>query len=179
MNRSMTYLLGPESMALIAGISTWVVTTRHNSGQGRDVDVLEAWAMWLPFVVVPLVFLTAFAPGARNWMWVGRAILLSYLALGLCGARLIQGFGMGAKGQDAAFLMILIFGTALISLGTSISGAWVLALQRPGFGVWMGKHQVLGGLLTLVAALPVGFILGLSSLAMVAIVAGVYSGLKR
>lgn len=117
MNRSLTYLLGPESIALVAGIGTWVVTARHTSGEGRDVDLLEACAMWLPFVVVPLVFLTAFAPGARNWIWVGRAILLSYLALGLCGARLIQGFGMGAKGQDAAFLMILIFGTALISVG--------------------------------------------------------------
>lgn len=179
MSRASTLLAGPELvLALITGAVFWFCA-RHNSGAGRDVLLCEKILMLLPLLVVPAAFATVFVPGARTWWWLARAVVFTYLILFVCAGRLIAGFGSGAKGQDAAFIMVLIFGTAAIAVGSAIAGAMILAETRPAFAAWFGARKVLGSFLTMVATLPIGFGLGLVATVGVTLFAFISSAFKR
>lgn len=178
MRRYLTYWIGPETVVLLLGIATFWICARHNSGQGRDVDLMEKMVMALPFVMVPVVFATVFVPGAKNWWWLGRAVGWTLAGMLILAGRLITGFGMGAKGQDVAFMMVMIFGIIGVSIAAAMTGAMVLAEVRPGFADWFRSRWILGSLLTLLAAVPIGVTLGLASTVVVVVYAGV-SSLKR
>lgn len=162
MNRQLTYLIGPESVLTVLGVLLFWFCARHNSGQGRDVELMEKIVWLLPFLVVPCVFATVFVPGAKSWWWLGRAIVLTFVVLLVCGSRVITGFGSGAKGQDAAFIIIITFGTVVVSLASAVAGAMILAATKPAFGEWFRLRPVLGSTLTALAALPIGVVLGLA-----------------
>ena len=178
MSRATSLLAGPELvLAAITGAVFWFCA-RHNSGEGRDVLLCERLLMLLPLLMVPAAFATVFFPDAKNWWWLGRAIVATYVLLFVCAARLIAGFGTGAKGQDAAFIIVLIFGTALIALGTAVAGAMILAETRPAFATWFGARRFLGSFLTVVAALPIGLGLGLVATVLVTVVASFATAFK-
>lgn len=178
MNRLPSLLAGPELvLAVLTGLVLWYCS-RHDSGVGRDVALMEKLVLLLPLLLVPPAFATILLPGAKNWWWLVRAIVFTYTLLFVCAGRGIAGFGEGAKGQDAAFLLVLIFGTILIALGTAVVGAWILAETRPAFAAWFGARKVLGSFLVLAATVPLAFGLGLVATLGVALGAGVYSALK-
>ena len=179
MNRPVSLLAGPELVLAILGALIFWVCARHNSGVGRDVDLMEKLVMMLPLLIVPPAFATILLPDAKTWWWLGRAVVFTYIVLLVCAGRLIAGFGEGAKGQDAAFILVLAFGTALIAVGSTVSGAMILAETKPAFGAWFGARKVLGTVLTALAVVPVGFGLGLAATMAVALVASVYSAVKR
>lgn len=179
MNQNMTYIIGPESVLAVFCAATFWFCSRHNSGTGRDVELMEKLVMLLPFVVVPVVFATIFVPGAKSWWWLGRAIVLTFAVLMICGGRLISGFGMGAKGQDAAFILIIAFGIVGVALATSISGAMILAEHRPGFADWFRARKIMGSILTLLMTLPIGVVLGVTVCLGIGVLGGLYSAFKR
>lgn len=160
MNRQLTYLVGPESVLTLLGLLIFWFCARHNSGERHDVDLLEKLVWLLPFIVVPCVFATVFVPGAKSWWWLGRAIVLTFVMLLVCGGKIVDGFGSGARGQDAALIIIATFGTVAVSLASAIAGAMILAANKPAFGEWFQARPVLGSMLTALAALPIGFVLG-------------------
>jgi hypothetical protein len=179
MNRSLTYVFGPEVVLLaFTGLTFWLCS-RYPSGEGRDVLIMEKCVMLLPFVMVPPVFATVFVPGAKNWWWLGRAIILTYAVMCICAGKFIGGFGTGAKGQDAGFIMVIGFGTVFIAIGAAIAGAMILAEARPAFGAWFKAHRVIGSILTLFAAVPIGFALGVTAMVGIGIFAGAYSSFRR
>src|SRR5262245_30843854 len=116
MNRQLTYLFGPETVLAVLTAAIFWFCARHNSGEGRDVNIMEQLVVMLPLFVVPLVFATVLVPGAKNWWWLGRAIVFTYIMLGICAGRIITGFGTGAKWQDAAFILVILFGSISIAL---------------------------------------------------------------
>lgn len=178
MNRPLSLLAGPELVLVgLTGAVFWFCS-RHTSGGGRDVDALEKLAMLLPLLMVPPAFATVAFPGAKTWWWLGRTVVFTYVLLLACAGRVIAGFGDGAKGQDAAFIMILVFGTVLIAIGTTVACALILAETRPGFAAWFAGRKVLGSLLTAVATVPIGFALGLTATVAVALVASIYTSIK-
>lgn len=179
MSRTTTLLLGPELVLAVFSASIFWICARYNSGTGRDVDVMERLVMLLPLLIVPIAFATIFVPGAKTWWWLGRTVVFTYVFMFVCAGRLISGFGMGAKGQDAAFLMVLMFGTVLIAIGSTVAGAMILAENRPGFAAWFGARKVVASLLTLMAMVPVGFGLGTAATIAVAIVASIWTSFKR
>ena len=128
---------------------------------------------------MPLVFATVLVPGAKNWWWLVRAIGFTFLALMICAGRIIGGFGTGAKGQDSAFIMVLVFAIVLISVAASIAGAVILAASHPAFADWFRARRLLGIVLTLVAAVPVGFGLGILLTFVVGVGAGIMSAFQR
>lgn len=162
MNRPLTYLLGPETVLTLLGLLVFWFCARHNSGERHDVDLLEKLVWLLPFVVVPCAFATVFVPGAKTWWWLGRAIVPTFVMLIVCGLKIVDGFGSGAKGQDAALIIIITFGTLAVSLASAITGAMILAASRPAFGEWFQARPVLGSTLTALATLPIGVVLGLT-----------------
>ncbi len=179
MNRNLTYFIGPEIvLALFSAILFWFCA-RHNSGEGRDLLLMEKLVMLLPLILVPLVFATIFVPGARSWWWLGRAVVLTFVMLLVCGGRLISGFGTGAKGQDGAFFMIIMFGAVAIALATAVTGAMILAELKPGFGDWFRARKFLASFLTLLSAVPIGFILGVTVALGFGAFIGFYSAFKR
>jgi hypothetical protein len=178
MNRNLTYLFGPELVLALFSAAIFWFCARHNSGEGRDIAVLEKLVMTFPLYVVPLVFLTICVPGARNWVWLTRSIVFTYTMLAICGGRIVSGFGTGAKGQDVAFIMVIGLGTILIALGTSITGAMILANVKPTFGAWFGARKFLGSTLTLLAAVPIGFALGIFVTVLIGILASAYAAIK-
>lgn len=179
MNRSAVLLLGPE--ALLTGLLAVIFwfCHRHGSGTGRDVDLAERFLMWLPFLAVPLAFLTLMLPPMRSWWGLGRILFALAVALSLGAVKLIGAFGTGAKGQDAAFLMVLIFGTALAAVGTAIGGAVILAGERPAVHEWLRTHRLLGGCLTLLAAVPLGAVMMLGTACGLGLIGGLWTSLRR
>lgn len=179
MNRPLSLLAGPELVLAILGALVFWFCARHNSGVGRDVDLMEKLVMMLPLLLVPPAFATILVPGAKAWWWLGRAVVFTYIILLVCAGRVIAGFGEGAKGQDAAFILVLAFGTALIAVGSTVSGAMILAETKPGFGAWFSARKVLGSFLTALAVVPVGFGLGVAATMAVTVVASIYAAVKR
>ena len=179
MNRSLTYFIGPEIVLTALSLAVFWYCGRHNSGQGDDIRLMEKLVMLMPFVVVPLVFATIFVPGAKNWWWLGRAIGFTFVMLLICGGRVISGFGSGAKGQDAAFLILIMFGTLAVSVATAVTGAMILGETRPAFAEWFSGRRFLGTLLTLIASIPIGFVLGVSVTLISSCLAMAYSVIKR
>ncbi len=160
MNRPLTYLIGPETALALFSVVLFWFCGRHNSGAGRDVVLMEKLIWLLPFIVTPIAFATIFVPGARTWWWLGRAILFAFIAILVCGGRLIEGLGSGAKGQDAAFILLVALGAFAVAPATAATGAMILAETKPGFGTWFQAHKTLGSILILLSALPIGVVLG-------------------
>ncbi|MFO1460742.1 MAG: hypothetical protein U1G08_15225 [Verrucomicrobiota bacterium] len=179
MNRSATWFLGPEVLlsALLAVIFGFC--HRHGSGTGRDVDLAERFLMWLPFLAAPLAFSPLLLPSLRTWWGLGRILLALAVVLSVGSVKLIGAFGTGAKGQDAAFLMVLIFGTMLASVGTAVGGVVILAAERPAVHDWLRQHRLLGGFLTLLAAVPLGALMMLGTACGFGLIGGLWTSLRR
>lgn len=178
MNRYLSYFIGPETVLLALSVAVFWFCARHNSGEGRDLLLLEKLVMTLPFFVVPLAAATILVPGAKNLLWLGRFVVFTYVMLAICAGRIITGFGTGAKGQDAAFIMVIVFGTAVIALVTSVAGAMILAETKPAFAGWFRSHRILGTLLTAVSIVPVGVVLGGAATVLIGVLAAAYSSIK-
>lgn len=161
MNRWLSALLSPETVLLAVGVAVFAICARHSSGEGADVALMERMIWLLPLVAVPLAFATVLAPRAKHWWWLARAVTFSIVLLGIAGYRIVQGFGSGAKGQDAALIIVFVLGVVVVSLATAISGAVILAEVKPAFAAWFRARPVLGSILTLGAAVPIGLALGI------------------
>ena len=179
MNRNLTYVVGPELVLVLSAIVTYWFCSRHNSGEGRDVEIMTRLIWFVPFLIAPFVFATVCVPGAKSWWWLGRAILLTFIAVFVCGWRIIDGFGTGSKGQDGAVILLVILGSVAAALGTAVTGAMILAEARPGFATWFHAHKTLGSLLTLLSAVPIGFALSLAVTLVGALLLGIYAELFK
>ncbi len=165
-----------------AGIFTAAVfwsCARHPAGESRDIQLLERLVWLLPFLAVPLAFATVFVPGAKNWWWLERTVMAITVALCLCGGRVLHGFGSGSKGQDGGIIVIFMFALILVSLGMAISGAMILAETRPGFDEWFRARRVIGSVLTLLAAVPIGLVVGFVAMLLFAVVVGIWTEFLR
>ena len=174
MNRPLNYLLGPEAVLVVFSALLFWFCSRHNSGEGRDVALMEKLIWAIPFLITPIAFATIFAPKAKNWWWLGRAIGFTYIAIMVCGYRLIEGLGSGAKGQDVGLILLLMLGAVAIAIATAVAGAIILAATKPGFANWFHAHKILGSFLTALASIPIGVVLGLTATFLGAILLGIY-----
>lgn len=179
MTKKWLLILGPETVLLLAAAGVFWFCARHDSGEGRDLLVLERLVMVLPLAVVPLAFATVLVPGAQSWWWLGRAIVVTLAGLMICAGKIIAGFGSGAKGQDAAFVLVVVFGIALVSVGTAATGALILAANHAGFAEWFRVRRLLGCVLTMLAVLPIGVVLATGTTVLVGVTAGIWSALSR
>lgn len=179
MNRLPAYLLGPELVLLLCTAVTYWFCSRHNSGEGRDVEIMSRLVWTVPFIITPLVFATFLVPGSKSGWWLGRAIFWSFVAILVCGWRIIDGFGTGSKGQDGAVIILIMFDSVTVAIGVAITGALLLAANRPGFANWFQSHKVLGSFLTLLSAVPIGIALGFAVAAVGGILLGLYAEFTR
>ncbi len=149
----------PETIAAIAVAVVYGLCALHPNVDGKDVDFLEGMIWLLPPIVVPAVFATVL-DGTQSLRWLLRPTLASLAALMVSAFRTIQNFGSGARGQDAALIVVMTLGVVFVAVALSVSGAVILARQRPAFRDWFRRRRLLGSLLTLMAAIPVGFVVG-------------------
>jgi hypothetical protein len=158
MSRVVALLAGPESVLAALTAAVFLCCARHTSYSDADVRVLERLMWWLPLLVVPLAFATVFLPGGRTWLWLGRANFATIIALGVCAARVVSGFGApgsGPKGQDVGFILMASFGLGFAALANALCGAMILRAQKPALAEWFREHTLLGPSLTVLAAVPV------------------------
>ncbi len=163
MNRPLTYLLGPEAVLAVSTALLFWFCARHNSGEGRDVAIMEKLIWAIPFILTPIAFATILVPEAKSWWWLGRAVVFTYLAIFICGYRLICGLGSGSKGQDVAMILLVMLASVAIAIASSITGAMILVATKPGFANWFQAHKFLGSFLTMLAMIPMGFALGITA----------------
>lgn len=156
MSRLLTYLLGPETVLVLVNLAVFWFCARHGSGAGEDLRWMERGVWLMPPLAVGAAFLTLAVPGASGWWWLGRAILASLVGTAVLAWRLVEGFGSGAKGQDAAYIIALCLTGLSIGLGTAVAGAILLARQNPAFAEWWRMRPVVGIVLTLGASVPLG-----------------------
>lgn len=179
MNRAISILLAPETvLSALTGFVIWF-SSRHASGHGGDAVELERLLGNLPWFIVPLSFATIWAPGARNWWWLGRTIVFTFVALCVGAERVIARLGTGAQGQDAALATVLLIGLGLVSVGTVLSIGLILSATRPGFTEWFRSHPILGSILGVFAVFPIGVGLGTLLTMCLAIVFWLWSLLIR
>jgi len=152
MNRTLTYLLGPELVLVLTAIVTCGFCSRHNSGEDRDVEIMTRLIWFMPFIITPFVFAAVCVPGAKNWWGLARAILLTFIAVFVCGWRISDAFGTGLRGQDGAVLILVLFGSVTVALAVAVTGAMTLTETRSGVANWFQAHRCLGLLLTPAAA---------------------------
>lgn len=179
MTRTFTWLLGPESVAAAVGAAVLGFCARHASGTGRDVDLMERLVVLLPLLVVVPVFLTALVPGAATWTWLARALVASFVVAGLLTLRVVEGFGSGAKGQDAAMIVSLCLTSMVAGTGSSIAGAMILAQRDAAFAAWFRARPVLASLLTLAASIPLGIALLFVLCVVGGLLLGAWSAFRR
>lgn len=179
MNRALPLLLGPEAVMLAITLAMHVYCARHASGEGRDLRVMGVLIWSLPLLAVTAVYLTVLAPGAANAWWLARAALASLVGISLCSYRIVEGFGEGAKGQDAGYVFALLVGGIAMSLGTSICGAYVRTQTHPAFADWFRARPVLGCTLTLLAAIPIGAVIFGVTTAFGGFALGLWSAFRR
>jgi hypothetical protein len=173
-NRQLTYLIGPETVLTLASLIVFWFCSRHNSGEGRDVAIMEKMIWAIPFLLAPLAFATIVVPGAKTWWWLGRANLFTFIAIFVCGARSIHGLGSGSKGQDVAFILLVVTGSLATALATAPAGAMILAATKPAFASWFQAHKVLGTIFTLAAVAPIGFAVAIAVTVVGALLLGTY-----
>ena len=174
MNRVLAYLLGPETAVALFSVGLFWFCARHNSGEGRDVALMEKLIWAIPFIITPIAFATILAPDAKNGWWLARAIVFSYIAIFVCGYRLIEGLGSGSKGQDAAMILLVALSSAAIAIGTAVTGAMILAANKPAFATWFQAHVFFGSFLTALSVVPIGFALGLATTVIGSVLLGLY-----
>jgi len=179
MNRLLSILFSPEAVLAAFTAAVFWFCARHPSGEGRDVELMERLVWLLPFLVVPLAFAAVFVPGAKNWWWLARTVVAITVVLCVCGGKVIAGFGSGSKGQDGAIILIFTFAVILVSLGIAVSGAMILCETRPGFAEWFQARRVTGPVLTLLSAVPIGFVLGFVGILLFAVVVGIWTEFSR
>lgn len=179
MHRFLTYVLGPEAVVLAFNLAVFAFCARHASGEGRDLQLMERGLMLLPPLVAAAAFLTGAVPGALQWGWLARAIAASFLGNAILAWRLIEGFGTGAKGQDAAYILALCSTGMMAGLGTAIASALILSRSHPGFATWFQARPILGSVLTLASAIPIGLGLLLVAAFTGGIALGVISAFRR
>jgi len=161
MNRPLTHLIGPEATLARFSVLPFWFCARHNSGEGRNVVIMERLIWAIPFILTPAAFVTICAPDTGNWWWLSRAIVFTFIAIFVCGYRLIDGMGSGPKGQDAAFILLIVLASVAIAMAAAVTGAMILAATKPGFANWFQTHKLLASLLTFLSAVPIGFGLGI------------------
>lgn len=157
MNR--TYLIGPEVIMALFIALVFLFCARHYSYNSRDVDILERLMWLLPVMAVPLAYATFLVPGAHSWWWLGRVNVALFVALLVCGNKVVNGFvapGGGPSAGAYGIFAMLCFGLVFAALANAIVGALILAELKPGLNEWLRAHKFLGGLLTVLAAIPIG-----------------------
>jgi hypothetical protein len=175
MNHPLTNLPGPEAtLVLLSALLFWFCS-RCNSGEGRDIAVMDKLKWAIPFITTPIAFATICAPYAKNWWWLGRAIVFTYMAIMVCGYRVISGLGSGSKGQDVALILQVVLGAAAIAIATAVTVAMILAAPKPGFANWFHAHKILGTLFSALAMLPIGLVRGRTVTVVGAILLGLYA----
>jgi len=179
MNRLVALLVGPEAVMLAITLAAHAYCARHATGEGRDLRTMGVLVWALPPLAVVAAYLTVLVPGAANHGWLARAALASLVGVALLAHRIVAGFGEGAKGQEAGYVIALMFGGAAISLGTAICGAYVRAQQHPTFAEWFRARPLLGSTLTVLAALPIGVVLFLSVSLVGGFAFGLWSAVRR
>jgi hypothetical protein len=158
MNRSLTFLFGPESMLAVFTALVFVFCARHSSYRDEDVRLLEKLIWLLPLIAVPIAFATIYVPGARTWSWLARANVALVVSLAICAVRVVSGFGApgsGPKGQDAGLILIVSLGIGFSAIANAITGAMILRAQRPAIAEWFHEHAVTATLLTALSTVPI------------------------
>ncbi len=179
MHRWLPIIVGPELVMLLINVAVYLFCARHTAGESRFVGVLEKLIWFLPVLATTAVFLTIFVPGAKTWWWLGRAIVVSVVGTMLFTYRMVEGFGSGARGQDAALILAFTFSGITAAIGTAVSLAMIYAAKNPAFADWFRMRPVIGSLLTLLAAVPIGFVLVLGLGAAAGVLMGLWFEFRK
>jgi hypothetical protein len=182
MNRTTQLLFGPEMVLAAFTAMVFLFCSRHSSHGAEDVGALETLLLLLPFIAVPLAFATIYVPGARTWVWLGRANLALMATLTLCGYRIVTGFGSpgsGPHGQDVGMLLVFSLGIAFSSLANAITAAMILRAQKPAAAEWFRVHRIFGPVLTAVASVPIFAAQTAAASVVVAVLAAVMTVFQR
>jgi len=182
MNRALSFLLVPEVVVALFTAAFFLFCARHSSRSPRDLELLVR-AMWLlPLVAVPLAFATIFAPGGHSGWWLARVNIAVSLALLVCSIKIANTYGPVGSGRTGAgngLIIVLTLGIVVGALANAAAGALVLAELQPAFAAWFQARKFVAGLLTLLAAVPIGFAMTLVIGAVVSVVIAVFALFNR
>ncbi len=163
-----------ETVAAVSVAVVFALCALHPNTDDADVDFLEGLIWLLPVIVVPAVFATVLG-GTHSLGWLLRAGIASFVALVASALRIVENFGSGARGQDAAVIVVVTLGVVFVAFGTSFAGALILTRQRPALRDWFRRRRLVGALLVLMAAVPIGLVVGAGVALALGLVGGLWS----
>lgn len=179
MIRLLPLLIGPETVMLACTLGVYALCARLPTGEPDAIRILERMVWLLPPLAVVLVFLTLLVPGNANWLWLARATVVSLLGPSIFIWRVVEGFGSGAKGQDAAFIVAFVVAAITASAGVAIAAAAILGQRSPAFAEWFRMRPLVGSLLVLVSTVPIGIALVLGGSLVGGFLLGLYVAIRR
>lgn len=179
MIRLLPFLVGPETAMLLCTLGVYAICSRLPTGEPDALRILERMVWLLPPLAVVLVFLTVLVPGNANWLWLARATLVSLVGPSIFVWRIVEGFGSGAKGQDAAFIIAFAFAAITASVGVSVAGAAILGERSPAFAEWFRMRPLVGSLLVLASTVPIGIALVVGGSTIGGFLLGIYFAIRR
>jgi hypothetical protein len=179
MIRLLPFLVGPETAMLLCTLGVYAICSRLPAGEPDAMRILERMVWLLPPLAVVLVFLTVLVPGNANWLWLARATLVSLVGPSIFVWRIVEGFGSGAKGQDAAFIIAFAFAAITASVGVSVAGAAILGQRTPAFAEWFRMRPLVGSLLVLASTVPIGIALVVGGSTIGGFLLGIYFAIRR
>ncbi len=77
MRRVASLLLGPEGLWIATSLLASLVAARNEPSTAAGNDFLETLWLAIPFIGIPLTFLTAYLPGGGGWWWLLRVVVVS------------------------------------------------------------------------------------------------------
>jgi hypothetical protein len=111
MNRQLTYLVGPETaLTLFSVLLFWFCAPPQFRRGPRCRHHGETHLGDSPSSLTPIAFATISRPTRKTGGGSDAPSYSRYIAIFVCGFRLIDGLGSGSKGQDVAMILLVVIG---------------------------------------------------------------------
>lgn len=79
MARIGSVLLGPEGLWVVISLLILACTARNHPSTPEGNAFLERLWLLIPFLGIPLTFLTNYLPGGGGWWWLLRVVFACFL----------------------------------------------------------------------------------------------------
>ncbi len=119
-------LLGPEGLWVVISLLTLACTARNHPSTPEGNAFLERLWLLIPFLGIPLTFLTNYAPGGGGWWWLLRVVVAS--CLGVMVASAIAASGVDYHDSRNSGLMVAPFYSLALGLFVLVPGTVIMAV---------------------------------------------------
>lgn len=126
MARIGSFLLGPEGLWVVISLLALAWSARNHPSTPEGNGFLERLWLLIPFLGIPLTFITNYLPGGGGWWWLSRVVFAS--CLGVMVASAIATSGMDYHDSGNAVLVLAAVNILSLGLVVLVPGTVIMAV---------------------------------------------------